>query len=244
MNEQEYSESGSPIYRYDPVDPKDFSPVYGDSNNIEIISKHIEDHVGEIESVFHELISDNVHIDIHWVKPCDTFPFHKLITSGMSDKPMNTPKDLDVSQYSELCVLLPKDWKIDESAFEDESNYWPLRWLKIIARFPHEYNTWIGPGHTIPNGENAEPFWSNTKLGCILLLPSISLNDDFYELKLSPDKTINFYCLYPIYKEEMNLKLKKGSDALIDLFEKENITDIINVNRKNTCAKRGLFGLW
>lgn len=250
MNEQEKSESGSPVYRYSEHQENKFTPATGDGESIDAISDHIEKHVGEIESVFHEIISDQVHIDVHWVKPTTEKPFHVLVTSGMSDKAMNVPAEIDAPRYLELCVLLPGDWKMGgkngetmENVFSDENIYWPVRWLKTIARFPHSYNTWIGWGHTIPNGEEAEPFANSTKLGCMILLPSITLPVEFAELK-TPKKTINFLCLYPLYKEEMQFKLKHGSDKLLEKFERHAIYDIIDPKRKNVCQKKGLFGLW
>lgn len=251
MTEIEKSKSGNPIYRYEEVNPKEYRPAIGKEDNIEAISKHIEQHIGKIESVFHELVSDLVHIDVHWVKPTDHFPFHSLVTSGMSDIPMTVPEGLEEHRYAELCILLPSDWNIDgkdlqtmEAPFNNENNYWPVRWLKTIARFPHEYKTWVGWGHTIPNGEDAEPYAENTKFGCMLLLPSLTLGPDFHSLKINEEKTINIYCLYPLYKQEMDFKLKKGSDDLLDKFDKFHVSDIVNVSRQNTCLKKGLFGLW
>ena len=174
----EKSESGAPIYRYNESGKNEFEGASGESS-IEEISKHIETHVGKIEFVFHELISDQVHIDVHWVKPTEEKPFHTLITSGMSDKAMNTPEGLDAGKYAELSICLPGDWKISEEDFKDEKNYWPVRWLKFLARFPHEYNTWLGFGHTIPNGDPAKAFAGNTKLNTMLLLPSILFDDAF-----------------------------------------------------------------
>ncbi len=250
MEEKEYSESGDPIYRYDNAERKEFTPATG-TENIEAISDHIEQHIGKIDSVFHEIVSDIVHIDVHWVQPTDKFPFHTLVTSGMSDKPMNVPEGLEQHKYAELCILLPANWAVDgtnyqlmEEAFKDERNYWPVRWLKTIARFPHENDTWMSNGHTIPNGENADSYADNTKLGCMVLFPSLSLGKNFFELKIDEEKTIKFYCLYPLYKEEMEYKLKKGSDSLIDKFEKFNVIDVVDINRPNTCLKKGLFGLW
>jgi hypothetical protein len=48
--------------------------------------------------------------------------------------------------------------------------------------------------------------------------------------------------MYPLYAEEMNHKLKHGAESLLPRFEKHGVTDVIDVNRKNVCAKR--FGLW
>ncbi len=244
MSDQEMSKSGNPIYRYDDVVPNEFRPAIGDDQNIDAISDHIEKHIGPIELVYHEIVSDHVHIDIHWVKPSEKFPFNTLVTSGMSDLPMHVPEGLENFRFAELCILLPSNWKIDKKAFEDENNYWPVRWLKTIARFPHEYNTWVGEGHTIPNGENAAPFADNTKLGCMLLLSSYTFGEEFTTLEINDQKNIHFHCLIPLYKEEMLLKLKKGSDALLDKFDKYEISEIINNNRVNTAAKKGLFGLW
>ena len=251
MSEQEYSESGVPIHRYENYEPKKFTPAIGDGENIEAISDHIEKHIGKIEIVFHEVVSDIVHIDVHWVRPTENFPFHSFITSGMSDKPMNVPKEREAYRYIELCIFLPVNWpltiepyKTTEETFKDENSYWPIRWLKKIARFPHEYNTWIGRGHTIPNGEEAEPFAANTKFGCMMLFPSLSIGRDFAELITNDEKAIRFYCLFPLYKEEMELKLKKGTDALLDQFEKFQVTDVVDIQRPNTCKRKGLFGLW
>ncbi|MEJ1239702.1 suppressor of fused domain protein [Chryseolinea sp. T2] len=250
MEELEESESGARIFRYSETQENKFEPAVGDSENIEAISEHIEKHVGPIEMVFHEIVSDQVHIDVHWVKPSDSIPFHVLITSGMSDKPMNVPEGIDAPKHLELCLLLPPDWKMEgmkeesmEEIFSDENVYWPVRWLKTMARFPHSYNTWLGVQHTLPNGENAEPFADSTKLGCMMLLPSISLGEDFFELKIE-NTAINFLCLIPLYREEMEYKLKHGTEKLLDKFDASGIGDVVDPERKNVCAKKGLFGLW
>ena len=93
-------------------------------------------------------------------------------------------------------------------------------------------------------GENVEPLAENTKLCCMFLYPSITLGKDFFNLKINEHKTVKFYCLYPLYKEEMDFKLKNSADTLIDKFEKYNIRDVIDINRRNTCINKGFLGLW
>ena len=235
------SESGAPIHRYKSSDKNKFSGASGNSS-MEEIANHIEEHIGEIHQVFHELISDQVHIDIYWVKPTKEKPFHTLVTSGMSDKAMNTPDGIEDADFAELSICLPEEWKISEKDFRDEKNYWPLRWLKILARFPHEYNTWLGFGHTIPNGDPAEPFAPNTKLNTLLLLPSVVLGDEFIQLDLG-NKKIQFFSLIPLYTKEVQLKMKAGVEALFEGFDKYGINDILVVDRPNTAKKKflGLF---
>lgn len=236
------SKTGSPIYRYNETDKNEFEIASGEPS-IEEISDHIEKNIGEIHMVFHEIVSDQVHIDIHWVKPTKKRPFHTLVTSGMSDKPMNTPDGVENCDYTELSICLPEEWKILEEDFKNENNYWPIRWLKYLSRFPHEYNTWLNYGHTIPNGDPAEPFAENTNLNTMVLLPTIIFGEDFHSLKLE-NKTIDFYSLIPLYSEEVNLKMKKGVEALFDGFDKFGVTDILDINRPNTVKRKKLFGLF
>lgn len=236
----EISKSGAPIFRYTDGE-KEWEAPQGEEC-IEEISEHIERHIGEIAMVFHEMISDTVHIDIHHVTPTQERPFHTLITSGMSDLPMNLPEEVEASKYLELMVTLPKDWKIDDKSFKKEQWYWPIRNLKFLARFPHKYNSWFGYGHTIPNGDPAEPYAGNTKLNGIIFLPSTHVPTDFFNLKINENKSIEFLSIVPLYEEEMNFKLDKGSDQLLEKFDKHGISDIIDINRKNVGKKwLGLF---
>jgi hypothetical protein len=103
----------------------------------------------------------------------------------------------------------------------------------MLARLPHEYGTLLGFGHTIPNGEDAEPFADNTELG-YLLLTALSLPEEFQTLVISPEKTVQFYTLHPLYREEVNLKMAQGVDALIDRFEAYDTSDVPDLTRPNT----------
>ncbi len=234
------SMSGAPIYRYTDGE-KEWESPQGEEC-IEEISEHIEKYIGTIDMVFHELISDTVHIDVHHVKPTKDRPFHTLITSGMSDLPMKVPEEVGATKYLELMVTLPESWQIDEESFKDERWYWPIRQLKYLARFPHKYETWLGWGHTIPNGDPAEPFADNTELSGIILLPTLYAPEEFSELHITQDKVIEFFSLVPLYSEEMNLKLTKGSDVLMDKLDEIDAWELIDIDRKNVAKKRlGLF---
>ncbi|HYF52195.1 MAG TPA: suppressor of fused domain protein [Planctomycetota bacterium] len=206
----------------------------GDPDNIEAISKHVEKHIGEIETVFHELISPTVHIDVLWVKPSEKRPYHVLVTSGMSELPMHAPEGAEDYRYAELLIALPPDWPLSQEAFKDEKNYWPIRWLKNIARGAHEMKWWVSYGHTIPNGDPAEPFAENTQMSCWLLAPPIMVADsDFAKLKINDEKTIHFLAMVPLYPEETELKLSRGADKLYDLFDKHRVTELLDLERSN-----------
>ncbi|MCB1582220.1 MAG: suppressor of fused domain protein [Xanthomonadales bacterium] len=234
------SKSGAKIFTYTDGE-KEWEAAHGEEC-IEEISDHIERHIGEIHLVYHELVSDTVHIDVHHVAPTNECPFHTLITSGMSDLPMAVPEDSGMPKHLELMILLPKNWKISQEDFQNEQWYWPVRTLKFLARFPHKYDTWLGYGHTIPNGNPAEPYAENTRLNGAILLPPVSVPREFLTLEIDKDKTIEFNCIVPLYEEEMNYKLDKGSDALLDKFDKHGVSDVVDIKRKNIAKKR--FGLF
>jgi hypothetical protein len=230
--------SGTPIHHYDAPDA--WQPAQGEVC-LEEISAHITTHLGPVASVFHELASDTVHIDVHVVLPTEDFPYARLVTSGMSDLPMSVP-NAEVPRHLELLVTLPGDWKLDQASFDDERWYWPVRLIKQLARFPHKYQTWLGWGHSMPNGDPPEPYAPDTELCGVVLLPSVTVPDAFDTLRIDADKEIHFLAVVPVYKEEMELKLRKGSNALIERLGEHDLNDIIDPTRVNVARKR--FGIF
>jgi len=210
----------------------------GAEANIDAFTNHIEKYIGTPDRVYHQIVSDRVHIDIHVVKATDSKPFHTLVTTGMSDREMSVPKNHESLRYAELCLSLPKEWPLEKDALNDEKHYWPIRWLQILATLPFENNTWLGLGHTIGNGEPPAPFADNTKLCAVLIGMPLLHNQEFWEFSLNKKKTINFYSIIPIYKEELELKNMAGFDGLIDQFERYNINELLDINRINTCTNR------
>jgi hypothetical protein len=238
----ELTEAGQPIFRHEARE-REFQLAIGDDDSIDRISAHIEEHIGPVAGVFHELISDLVHVDIHMVAPTAERPYHTLITSGMSDLPMTTPEGTDLPKYAELILSLPPDWPLTKEAFADGRNYWPIRLLKTLARLPHEYETWLGFGHTVPNnGDPAEPYAENTKLCCALVYQPLLVPEPALALKIDDEKTIWFYSVVPLYEEEMNFKLKKGSGEFFKRLQRQEVNELLDIKRKNVCKKpRWLF---
>jgi hypothetical protein len=237
----ERSESGAPIYRHE-APQREFEPAAGDEGSIARIAQHIERYIGPPSQVFHELVSDLVHVDVHLVQPAKERNYATLITSGMSDRPMSPPEEFRDCRYAEMVICLPPSWPLTEDAFKDENNYWPIHWLKRLARLPHEYNTWLYATHTVPNDDPPRPFANNTKLCCALILKPVLFGDDFLTMEVSADKTIHFLSLVPLYREEMDFKLAHGLDPLLDRLGKIYVTELLDIQRKNVCKKR--FGLF
>lgn len=233
----ETSESGSPILRHNER-TKPFEMAIGDGEHIDSIVEHIERHIGEVTMVFHEIVSDLVHIDVHHVPPGPDREFHTLITTGMSDKPMTVPEGAEEFRFAELVVCLPPDWKLTREDFANEANYWPIRLMKELARLPHEYDTWLGPGHSVPNGEKPQPYAPNTRFCCALIVPAIRFDKEFLRLETADERVINFYSVWPLLPDETDFKLKHGYDELMDRLFSRDVTDLIDIHRRSAVSSR------
>jgi hypothetical protein len=209
---------------------------------VNAIGGHVVKYVGPVTNVFHEVMSDLVHVDVLVVGPREERPYTTLVTCGMSDRPMRVPlenpEDLGLIpelRFAELLLCLPPDWPLDPAEFRDESNYWPVRWLKKLARLPHQVDGWLGLGHTIPNGDPPQPLAGNTKFCGWVVDEPVLFPAEFRKLRVK-EKVINFYSLVPLYEEEMTLKVRKGSGALGTLFDRTRVTELVDLNRKNVAA--------
>ena len=205
------------------------------ARDLEAISDHIERHWGKVEEVFHEIVSEYVHIDIHLVRATAERPYHFLLTSGMSDRPMLVPEGEEERGYAELLLALPATWPVDHASFRDERNYWPFRQLKQAARFPHVYKTWLWYAHTFSNGDPPEPYAPDVSFcASILSIPALC-DQEAWQLEISPEKRIHFLSLIPIYEEELRFARSTGSNALFDRLDDIDITELVFKNRKNVC---------
>ncbi len=154
----------------------------------------------------------------------------------MSDLPMTIPTEEHKEwQYGELMVCLPNDWKLDDESLKNEEYYWPIRMMKFMARFPHEYNTLISFGHTIPNGNPSETFTDKVGFsGTFVDLPVTAVNLNFPIIKIDEDTKIYIYAFYPLFENEMDFKRENGSDALLNLFDEHGISELVDIERKST----------
>jgi Suppressor of fused protein (SUFU) len=232
---QKVSGFGAPVYKYESKETKFEGVRDYDFEAKENFEQHIETYIGKINGVFHEIVSNLVHLDVYHVAPTPEKPFHTLVTHGMSDLAMDAPPGAEVWRFAELVCFLPKEYDISDDGFKDDRNYWPIGNMKFLARFPHEYNTWLAYGHTLQNGNPIQPFISGTQLCASLLIPPTIVDGKFFSLKVRDDKNIFIYNVMPIYKEEMDYKMEHGIDNLCERFDLFGVNDIYNLNRVNTC---------
>ena len=237
---EEISGSGAPIYRHEARE-RDLELPSDPARNVESVTAHVERFLGPVDAVLHEMVSDRVHLDLLHVRPSEERPFHVLVTSGVSDLEMTVPEEHEGPRRVELMLALPEEWPVGEEAFEREEAYWPARWLKTIGRLPHEYSTWIGYGHSIPNGDPAEPIADTPFTGFLLTFPYL-FPEDFHLLECDSGDEVLFYSLYPLHPGEMELKLRRGTEALEALLEKREAPLVVDPARPDVTRRRGFFG--
>ncbi|WP_397570896.1 suppressor of fused domain protein [Schlesneria sp. T3-172] len=208
-----------------------------DSRKRRKIADHIESTIGPIDFIFHELVSEYVQIDVYRVPPQTNHPYYTLVTSGMSELPMTVPDGAEALRYAELMLCLPRTWNLGMDDFRDERHYWPIRLLKVLARLPHEFQTWLGPGHSVPNGVPPLTYASNTHFCGAVLMPPLNPPTRFRTLDMGDDEEIHFYAVIPLYADEMECKVQKGMNYLIDRLDRAEVNEVIDIQRKNTCKK-------
>jgi hypothetical protein len=244
--EQERSGSGAPVFRHAERDP-DATPEIsgGDPDLIEAVTDHVKRHLGEVQSVFHEIVSPVVHVDVLSVAPSEERPFWTLVSCGMAERAMTSSPDPDLVR-AELFVCLPPDWPLEQEAWHDERHYWPVRLLKTLARLPHEYETWLWQEHTVPNDDPPVPYAEDTELCGAILAPPILMPDGFRVLERADEDDIWFFAVLPLHADEMQLKLDRGAEALYDRFEEAAVDIVIDPRRPSTGGgrRRRRFGLF
>lgn len=212
---------------------KECDPEVYEQEDWTAVDEHIDRFFGSSENVFHEIISPDIHVDIYIIPPTPEHNYYTLITHGMGAHRMNVPQELEDKKLdrAELLICLPPDWQVDG---RDEAWYWPIRWLKILARLPINEDSWLGWGHTVANPDGA-PFAGNTALNGIMLISPGAFPQEAACCPLPDGDEINFYQLLPLYQEEMDFKLAHDAGALLDRFQGEYL-EVLNPSRPNVCA--------
>jgi len=228
---REITDGGSQIIRHDEVCERQigFAPVPPEWATQR--EDYYEQHFGKCDHVLHEATPMIPHIDIIVCNPdpAKGRDFYTLVTSGMSDLRMTAergvPRDLlraEIITY--LSVEDYENWRSAGWNFMTE-------WIRFLAEFPHTFKTWLSCGHTLPNGDPPEPFLPGSLLTtAFLIAPYFEEPGVPTALKLGGE-TVNLLWMVLISDAECELKLSRGSDALVDVFEAGNLPRTIDLSR-------------
>lgn len=223
---KEVSEGGSEIIRHtEATDDHNYESEAFYLNDIEEYCN--ETFQNRTTEVFHEIVSDIVHIDVHIMMPTEEENYYVLYTTGMSTLAMNMPEELQADykhlERAEFFLTIPGSVSLEE--IKDGKYFWVVNLLRSLARYVHAYNTWFSHGHSIPNGANSAPYDEFTQFtGAMFIYKDAIMVED--------NVGITFLEVLPLFTEEMNMKLDLGVDALMDKLIESNYAGVIN-ERKN-----------
>jgi hypothetical protein len=205
------------------------------------IVDHVAKHLARPAFVIHEIESELVHVDVHVVPPAPAHDFWFLFTTGMSARPMSTPRDVPATRLAEVSILLPPHWPMDRDAWRRDARWsWPIRELKEAAFLPHRHHTWLGFGHTIIPADitssgittSVDP---STRLSALIVSASDLLPEEIDTIAVGDDR-IDLLTLIPIYPEELDYSVKHGAEALIDQLNTVGVSDVIDPIRRSAVA--------
>jgi len=231
-NGEDMSPGGSQIFRHSGHENSDGSLPENSCVYINEICAHFDSlYPGRKVEVLHEIVSEFVHIDVHVMYPAPEDDFFVIYTTGMSDKPMNVPQELECRQdwqFAELFMCLPSSW--NPAGKMTQENFWAVELLKFTARMPHMCSTWLADGHTMPNGPNYEPFLAGSQLSAMIL---IGANPPRGHFIADDGNRINLYSLIPLTRLEVEYKLEKGTASLLNKLDEDGVSFVVNAFRRS-----------
>lgn len=201
-----------------------------------LVSLHVQKHLGPVSSVLNDAPNAPVPIDLVVVNPARARPFYTIVTAGMSNLPMTAPPNAPECRFAELIMCLPSTWRMTPDDQKREEHAWPFKWLRHIAKLPHEQKAWIWEGRTVPNGEPPIPFAGNTRMSSMMLIRPQTTSQEFWTLQ-AEGKSIHFFALLPLSGSEYAFQKKKGAEALMKLIRAQKVTAIVDVSRKSVTDK-------
>ncbi|MGO1975059.1 MAG: suppressor of fused domain protein [Propionibacteriaceae bacterium] len=200
---------------------------------------HLTEFLGDDFHLLSEKVSVGIHLDVYVFPPSEQSPHVTLITSGMSDLAMNVPEGFTGNRL-ELMIALPPGWPgidpLDWDQFSAESNYWPLRMLKDVARIPSTYDSYITWGHSIVD-EDQSLFAPGVQFAGAIVGPPLGYPPRIMRA-VTPVGEVDYLAVFPTTQAEMDFKVATpgGGDALIDRFTESNVTAVIDPTRSSVVS--------
>jgi hypothetical protein len=204
------------------------------------IRSHVEQHIGPIRQILDGDAGETSPVRLLYVAPHEMRPVHTLITLGISGQAMNVPSEKEAPRYIELTATLPKQWQFDPDSLKQDRWAWPLRLVKSLAQRAHMQGEWLAWGQMIANGEPPQPYAQTTKQCAALIVPSLLVPTAFYQL-VTPTRSIEFYGVVPLYREEWQFGRDRGVESLMNLLIDRDVNDVVDPKRRNATKKRFIF---
>lgn len=183
-----------------------------------------------------EIVPGKVAVSVWTIDRDDAEEPNVIFTTGMSERPMSVPAESVDGPFAEVCMYLPADWPTKPD-LEDKSKSWPWLWLRRVAHYPHEQNTWIGEYPSVfPVEGPLKPLGEGSKFTALLLVPNFAPLRGF---RSDEGPQVNIITAMPIYTEEYELaKQENGIPKLFARFQEAGVSASLDPDRPNTALKK------
>ncbi|HRP53079.1 MAG TPA: suppressor of fused domain protein [Fluviicola sp.] len=165
-------------------------------------------------------------------------PITVIMTSSLSNYKMPVLEKWVGREFNEIYFCLPSYWD-----YEDYSNpnaNWIYHWLYKLEQFVLTKNTWFGPGHTIPTANPEVPISETMKQEYFIFLDPILLQTALEPVTIS-GKKIHFLATIPLFGDELDYKMGKGTQKFIRKFIQRKNDETLDDYRKSILTSRMLF---
>lgn len=165
-------------------------------------------------------------------------PLTIIMTNGLSNYTMPVTEKWIGREHTELCFCLPSYWELDDVS---NNNFaWVYAWLFRFERFLREKNTWFGPGHTIPAGNPLQPVSDLLKQEYFIFGDPMLLKKELEPIQVG-DKTVHFLVSIPIFGDEFDYKIGKGTYKFFKRYLSRKNTEVIDDFRPSILKSRMTF---
>jgi hypothetical protein len=158
-----------------------------------------------------------------------------LMTNGLSDYAMPVPEKYKDRNHAELYFCLPSYWDLTT-----DNGKWVIEWIQKLAKHCIEKETWYGIGHTFPNGNPASPLSDTMKQKYLMLNAPYFLEKEL-SLIQTEDKEIHFLGIIPIFEDEMDYKMGKGTYKLLQKIEGKGVSELLDDYRMSCLKSKWRF---
>jgi hypothetical protein len=176
---------------------------------------------------------ESPRIDLHVFGPGHAGrEFYTVVTSGMSDEPMIAPDEFAREvRRAEIVIYVDQP---GDSIFE---------LLRVLARLPFSHRAWVGHGHSIPNGDPPSPLFPGSNLVAVLMLRSnVHPEKDMHHVVEIDGDPLNMLWPVLLTAGELDLKVREGTDALIDVFNEKRFSFVLDPGRSSLVGSRDADG--
>jgi len=165
-------------------------------------------------------------------------PVTVLMTNGLSNFTMPVHEKHQSKAHIELYFCLPSYWNFED--LNDPNANWIYTWIRRLANYVVEKNTWFGHGHTMPCGKEMNPLSATMKQNHFFLSEPMLLERELAPLNLE-NKTVHFLAIIPIFPDEMDFKQGKGTFKFQQKLIQHGITEKLDDYRGTVLRSKWRF---